>query len=737
MNKRSLWTTAAFVAAAALAAYAVETKTWTLADPADFDKGKLQALALSSDGRLSLAPTWKELQDPAVPHLWSATRDAAGNTYAAGAEGKVFRITPDGKGAAWSTLEGGAIYALAAVKNEVFAAVSPAGKIYRIDASGKPALFSTLQAHYVWALLPAPSGGLFAATGDPGQIQRIDAAGKATVLFDADDTHVRSMALDPQGNLIAGTEPGGVVLRVSPKGEGFVLYQTAKREVTAVAAAPDGTIFAAASGTRSAAAAPATPIIPQVQVQTVQVAGATPAQPQGAAAQAAPRPVAPPPAVAVAPTSAGSEVYSIASDGEPRRIWSHPAVTVYAIALDAAHRPLLGTGNEGRIYRIDSPTTYTRLTDAAPQQITAFAAAASGALIAVTANPGKVYQLGPGLEKSGSFESDALDAGSFTYWGRLRQEAQLNGGTVSLEARSGNLESTQKNWSPWAPVDPSKGGRITAPPARYLAIRATLQAAPAGASPSLSLLEAAYQAKNSAPAIERVEFTQPNHRFASSTSSLTASSSISVPPVGQAARKSSSGAPTPTITENSSISMTGEAGYQGARWRATDLNGDSLLSKVEIRGEGEQQWKLLKEKLKDARYSWDTSTFADGRYRLRVTVSDEEDNYPGQGLTASTESDEFLIDNTPPQIDNLTARIEGNRILIRFHAADALSQLQSAEYSLNGSEWIAVPPTTGITDSPAHDYAVDAPKDAASEFTIAVRVYDERDNVSVRKVTIR
>lgn len=732
MNMRSFWIAAAL---AGCAAYAVETKTWTLADAPVFDKGKLTGLALSSDGRLSLAPAWKELYDPAVPHLWCAARDAAGNTFAAGADGKVFRIDPAGKASLLATLDGGAVYALSAGPNQdLLAAVSPGGKIYRIAPGGQSSVFSTLPVRYIWALVRTSAGALYAATGDPGQIHRIAPDGAATVLFDAADTHVRSMTLDARGNLIAGTEPGGVVLRVTPAGQGFVLYQTAKREVTAIAAAPDGSVYAAASGNR----VPPTASV-STPVQMVQVQPAAPAQTQAqppAAQPAAPRPaVAPPPAISVSSGSAGSEVYHIAPDGEPRRIWSSAVFTVYALALDPAGHPLIGTGNEGRVYRIDSPVIYTRLADAIPQQITAFASAPDGALIAVSANPGKVFQLGPRLEKSGSFESDVLDAGAFTYWGRLRHEGEVNGGAIRLDARSGNLESTEKNWSPWSPVDPAKGERIAAPPARYLAVRATLTASPSGATPVLTLIQAAYQEKNSAPAIERIEITEPNYRFSTSSSSLSASSTLTVPPVGQAPRPQPPASPA-TTTENASVTMTSEKGWIGARWRATDLNGDTLESKLEIRGAGEKQWKPLKDKLKEARYSWDSTSFADGRYLLRVTVDDAIDNYPGQQLSATAESPEFTIDNTPPQIEGLTARIEGSKILIRFHAADALTPLQSAEFSVNGGEWIAAPPSTRITDSLAHDYSVETIKGEGAEYTIAVKVTDERDNVSVRKVSL-
>lgn len=719
-------------ALAAVSAFAVETKTWTQSESAEFEKGKLKGLALSSEGRLSLAPTWKEVFDAGVPHLWCAISNAKGEVFAGGADGKIFAIDAQGKGRTLATLEGGAIYALAAgSKNEIYAAVSPEAKIYRIESDGKSTLFSTLKAGYVWALVPAAGGGFYAATGNPGQIQKIGTDGKATVFFDAGETHVRSLVMDSKGNLIAGTEPGGLVLRVGPDGTGFVLYQTAKREVTAVVAGQDGAIYAAASGTRSAAAlpVPVTPAPAPAPAAAAAAGGGVQIQIGGGARPQA----AAPPSIGVASAPGNSEIYRIAADGEPRRIWSNTLLTVYALAFDKGGKLLAGTGNMGRIYRIDTDFTFTRLVDGEPQQVTAMAAGPGGAVIAVTANPAKVFQLGPTVERTGSIESELFDAGGFTYWGRLRNESELNGGKITVEAHSGNLDRAEKNWSPWAPVDAATGSRVTAPPARFLGWRATLTAAPDGRSPVLKLVETAYQAKNVAPVLETVEVTPANYKFPTSSSSLTASSSLSLPPLGQSRRPSPSSA---TDTGAGAATLSFEKGTMGARWRAHDANGDTLEYKVEIRGSEEREWKLLKDKVKDARLNWDSTAYADGRYRVRVTASDHTDNYPGQELTTQMESEEFVIDNTPPQIEGLTAKVEGSKLRVQFKAMDALTSLQFAEYSINGGEWISAKPTTQMTDSLSHEYNLDAEKPAGTEFTVAVKVADENDNLAVRKVTL-
>jgi hypothetical protein len=722
-----------FLAAAALSCVllpAVETKTWTQTEASEFEKGVLQGLALASNGRLTLAPVFDELFDPGVPHLWSVAVGKDGTVFAGGAEGRVFVIDSAGKGRLLVKLDGGAVYALAAQPNgDLLAAVSPDARIFRIDAKGQATLLHTSTAKYIWALWVEQQGTLLAATGEPGQIHRIGANGQAAVVFDSGEAHVRSLTADGKGSLVVGTEPGGLVIRVDAAGKGFILHQTGKREVTALTLGADGTIWAAASGRRSALPLPAPVPAPAI-----------PAQPRPAAAPAAPgqpTPTAaatstPPPTMGPNPAAlaGGSEIWRILPDGEPRLAWSHSQDVVYALALDGRGRTVAGTGNQGLVIRIESDSLSTRIADAEPSQVTALAVLPSGALAVAAANPGRLYRLGPQLQKDGSIESDVLDAGMFTYWGRLRYEAELRGGSVTLETRSGNTERPGLHWSAYQPVR----DRVASPSARFLGWRATLKAAPDGQSPELSLVEVAYQSKNVAPAVELVEMTPMGYRFPQASALSSSGSTLTLPPIGQPRRSTP---PAASAQPSGSVTMNSAHSWRGARWKAADPNGDSLQFKLEIRGVEEREWKLLKSELEENRYSWDTTAFADGRYRLRVTATDQADNYPGQGLTASAESEPFVIDNTPPEVRNLTARIEGTKIRLRFQAADALSALASAEYSINGGAWVAVAPTTGITDSSVHDYAVEVDKPAGAEFTIAVKVVDEGDNVAVHKTVLR
>jgi len=424
--------------------------------------------------------------------------------------------------------------------------------------------------------------------------------------------------------------------------------------------------------------------------------------------------------------SGGSEIYRIQADGYPRKVWSNSTDVVYAIGFDARGHAIVGTGNHGAIYRLDSENKYTRLTTLESTQVTGFCGSPEGRVYAVTGNIGRVFSMGPQLESSGTFESDVYDAGAFTYWGRL--SAEPSGSAVTFETRSGNLSRTQQAWSPWAKLNM---GRVASPSARFLQYKATL-----AAGAEVNEVDVAYLMKNVAPVIEQVEATPANYKFpAPSASTGSSTGTITLPPLGRRTA-SSLGGPVATSESGNSVTMNWAKGVIGARWLATDDNGDTLAYKLEIRGVNETEWKLLKDKIRERYYGWDSTAFPDGKYVVRVTATDAPSNPPDQALTASLVSDPFLIDNTPPEITGLSGTAAGNKIEVRFRAKDALSTIGHAEYSVNGGEWLVVEPVTRLTDSQEEDYHVTIDK-SAPEMTVAVRVADEYENQCVAKVVVK
>ncbi|HUE43782.1 MAG TPA: hypothetical protein VMP12_09460 [Candidatus Sulfotelmatobacter sp.] len=722
------------------ACFAVETKFWQQGDRTDFEKGSLTHLSLRSDGRIFLAPEFPEVFDSSTPYLWGIAADSKGNLYTAGGgsgsgSAKVFVIDSSGKSRTFAELEGLEIHAIVIdSKDQVYAATDPDGKVYKIGSNGKAQLFYDPHQKYIWAMVSDAKGDLFVATGDQGEIHRVTPAGSGSVFFKTEDTHARSLAIDTQGNLIVGTEPGGLILRVSPAAQGFVLYQAPKREITAVAIAKDGAIYAAGVGNKTPASTPppTNPAPTPLQVTPAAISIATVNPPRN-----------PPPTLnqGAASIAGGSEVYRIDTEGAPKKAWSNSQDIVYAISFDGQDRPLLGTGNRGNVYRLDSDVMSTLLIDASPTQVTGFGRGRKGELYAVTGNIGRVYRIGPALEKQGTFESEVLDAGSFTYWGRIGYRGS---GGISVLTRSGNLNRPESNWSAWAALQPDAhegstlcescgGGRVTSPPARFLQYKIELSASAGKPVSDLSEIDIAYLSKNVAPVVDEVETTPANYKFPTPVLSGTPSTSITLPALGQHRGNSLSSSSDVPGSQTLSYSK----GSIGARWSAADENGDTLVYKVEIRGVKESTWRLLKDNVKEKYLSWDSTAFPDGEYVIRVTASDAPSNPRNQALEASLESDPFLIDNTPPQILNLAATSSGNKIDVRFVARDARSDIDRAEYSINGGEWLMAQPVTKLSDSPEEEYQLSIDRSTPGEQVIAVRVTDEFENQAVDKVVVK
>ena len=734
----------------AVPARAEHTRTWRQSDANEFEKGTAKGVAIRSDGKLMPAPRFVSFSDPNLAYLWTLRVDSKGRLYAAGgSDAKVLRFDDPAKPTVVFEAQELAAQAIAFDSHDnLYVGTSPDGKVYKVTPDGQKSIFFEPKMKYIWALAIDSQGALFVATGDSGQIFVVGADGKGKLFYQSDERHARSLAFDAKGNLLVGTDPNGLILRIeisrkNPQGlpdagAPFVLYETSKKEVTALLTDATGNLYASAIGEKNRAAnAPAmgspSPSPQQQPFVTPQQSGIVVTQIQV-------------PGQAQFPffpsTSGGSEVVKISPDGSPDSVWTSRDDLVFSMGLSPAGKVLLGTGNKGTIIELNGPNIYSTVAKTASAQVTSIVPGSGGKIYVATANPGKIFTMGPGFETEGSFESDTFDAKIFSHWGRLTWWGD-NGaasGKVAFYVRSGNTSSPEKNWSAWSgPYKNASGEAIHCPPARFVQWKAVFLDTDHGGAPNVSWVNIAYQPKNVAPEIDDVAIQDPGVRVQGFAQQV---GGPGTPVPAQVRMPQRAGvitfpAAAANLQQKIDVPPQGfqDKGYQSVVWSAHDDNDDDLIFAVYYRGEGEQNWRLLKDKITQRFYSWDTSTMPDGPYYVKIVGSDSPSNPPDQALSTEREADRFEIANTPPRIENLRAEANSPNVKVTFDAISPSAAIEHTQYSVDAGDWLMVFPVGLLSDAPKETYQIQLPGLAPGEHTIAVQVFDRFANSTAAKIT--
>jgi WD40 repeat protein len=734
---------------------AEHTRRWRQSTYDEFLKGAAHGVAVRSDGRLELAPKFTLLADADASYLWSVRLDPKGTLYAAGGSpAKVFRFDSNGKpSVAFDSTDLNAQAIAFDSKGALYVGTSPDGKVYRVSASGEKSVFFDPKTKYIWDLAFGPDGTLYVSTGDKGQVFSVAPDGKGELFYSSDEAHIRVLAFDPKGNLIAGTEPSGRVLRISKsssktsgkdsvaaKADGFVLYETSKREVTSLAVAADGTIYVSAIGEKQRAGQAPSAVISTPQGTTTITTGGVIAGGQ----------VQPQQSFMPFPPLLSSSIYRISAEGAPEEVWTSREDIVYALGLASDGRLLAGTGNSGALLTIDGHGIFAHLAKSGSAQITGIARNSAGKVFLCTANPGKVYSVGPEFEAEGTFESRSFDAQLFSQWGRIewwspppvptaKASGHSNEPRLEFFVRSGNTEDPGREWSRWYGPYTKSGSAMEAPSARFAQWKAVIHDGRPG--DGIDWVSLAYLPRNVAPIIDGIVLQEPGVRAQSQTgisSGQPTPVTLKMPPSPNVSGIVITQSSTPPRFEQPPQG-TLQKGYQTVLWTAHDDNDDEMRYAVYFRGENEHEWKLLKDNLDQKFYSWDTATLPDGAYYLKIVATDAPSNPPALALKTERESERFEVDNTPPVIEQLEAVAGLERysrfVVVKFTARDASSSIDRAQYSLDGGEWILVAPVSHISDAPEERYELSLSGLGAGEHTISVRAYDRFENVGSAKTT--
>jgi hypothetical protein len=691
---------AAVPAAATAVATAGPTSTWSIETYGQFDAGDATDAYLTSLGEVR--PGWQTTRVALEGDgVWAALRTGPG-VFVLGtdAEGAVVKVE-GGKATKLTAIPGAiATIALAQAGGALYAGGLPSDTIWKLDG-GKAVAFAKLpEVETVWALAAGADGTLYAGTGPAGKVFAIDRAGKARLLFDTEDKRVTAVTVTSDGAVWFGTSERALVFRYDPKTKTTrAMADFAGNEIAAIAEA-GGAVVVAANDL-------AEPPVGPTKSATVVAAAEKPGSPKGQAAKL-PEVGSKPGADKDTPGNADTQrkgarkgkgaLFRVGADGQLEQLHALTQTYFTSIAVGPDGAIYAGAADKGRVYLVEPDDTVATAFDV-DERAVAQLLWDGGKLAFTTDDTAALYRAGD-KATGAKYVSDVFDAKGPSQWGRLVWQGT---GKLTVETRSGYTAKPGVGWSEWvAPTKPSAsgggliGGAIASDPGRYLQFRVSLPA-----DGALRRVTAYYLPSNRATQLEdvTVELASRDER----------------PTLKEAAAK----ARNPIMK---------------VKWKIDNADGDDTSYTLAVRRDGEANWRALalgKPPFTGTSFDWNTETFADGWYRLRVTSSDAIANPPERALEAAKTSALFVVDNSPPTIDGLS--VKGGKAAATV--TDALTVVSEFAFAIDDEPWRPASTGDGLFDDLTETLRLTVPSLAKGTHTLSVRAADASGNVAAATTT--
>ncbi len=715
----------------------------------DVASRNLRGLAARSDGRLLPGPVFTDLSGPKIGDILWSLKPAGENRFiiGTGGEGKVQSVTFNPKDNTYALDEIAdldethAISVLPLPDGSVLVGTSPTAVLYLVK-DDKILTRVPLPADSVFDLLALPDGSVLAATGNPGKIYQVDLQKLATagviqgkiesdalledrgvtVFGEIRDRNVRRLARLTDGAIVAGSSPKGNVYRFPAKG-GAPLFLQENRDAEVVDLLPgeDGGFYAALVFTpgdalrlasRSSSSTSTTDSKDEPRSDRDQKSN----------------------------FSGRSTVVRFPADGFPETIMGKAAVSFYRIARHADWL-VLTAGEQGDTFGYD-PVARRSLTFAgsASAHLNDLASLGDGRFLLLRNNAPGLALMTFSNATERSLETKRLDLGQPADLGAIRfpRVRGMAAADLRLEASTNHGNDELEGWSPWTTLTPQDEG-FAAPGlrGRYVRYRLTL---PAKAEPDFLIDKAVqyHRPQNRRPSLSDFRVFPPNQGLVPAAeqpaNSVNTLGQLLFP--SQRDNKDDSPGPRRALLNSQVIPQTG---VQIIYWNVTDPDGDTLAYTFSVRPDGPGDWIDLAVQTTDPYVQFETGGLPEGLYLTRLTVAEQAPRPAGQRLTYAFETDNLLIDRTPPVLSSTKVERADGVLHVTVSGRDATALLDGAEFVLNnGVRTIVLHPADGLLDSREETFRAEFPEArAAGATSVEVVLYDQVGNASSARLPLK
>lgn len=709
----------------------------------DVASRNLKGLATRSDGRVLPGPVFTDLKGDRIGDILWTLRPLGKNRFLVGTgpDGKVQEVKFNPKDNSYSIdeivdlAETHAIALQPLANGDILVGTSPTAALYLVQ-KGKVTARVPLPADSVFDFLQQPDGTVLAATGNPGKIYKVDVAklAKAGVIegkVDSDallddrgitlfgevrDRNVRRIVRLKDGRVIAGSSPKGNVYSFSAAG-GLPLFLQENRDGEVVDLLPndDGGFYAAIVFNAGDALRLAKPE-PKDDVRDRE---------------------------RERPAFGGrSTVVRFPADGFPETVVTKSGVSIYRLGR-RDNWLLMTAGEQGDAFGYD-PIARRSLT---------FAGSASAQLNdLVSLDDGRYLMLrnnAPGLALMSfanasvrELETKRLDLGQASELGALRFP-RLRGielSALKVEASTNYGGDELEGWSTWTTLKQADDAFQTQGlRGRYVRYKLSL----AGKTTDFQIDKATQYLlpQNRRPNLSDFRIFPPNQGIIPVNeppgSAVSTLGQLLFP--NQRERDNKDDSPDRRKGAFLGSQVVPAPGTQIVYWSVNDPDSDTLAYTFSIKPENGDTWTDMAVRTTDSYVQFEVGSLPEGLYLTRLVVSEQAPRPESQRLTYTFETDNLLVDHTPPVIVSTDVKRSNGFLIISLKGRDERSLLDGVEFILNnGTRDIVLHPADGVLDGREETFTVEFPEaKAAGATSVEVILYDQSGNALSSRVPVK